>query len=106
MESITRGCLAGTGFAFISHRGDVQGCGYFNLSAGNVREQSFGQIWNTSPLFNSLRDLDNYKGKCGICEYRKICGGCRARAYEETGDYLEGEPYCVYEPVAARQAES
>ena len=106
MESITRGCLAGTGFAFISHRGDVQGCGYFNVSAGNVRGKSFVDIWNNSSLFNSLRDLDNYKGKCGICEYRKICGGCRARAYEETGDYLEGEPYCVYEPAASRQAES
>ena len=99
MESITRGCLAGTGFAFISHRGDVQGCGYLNVPAGNVREKSFGDIWNGSDLFNCLRDLDNYKGKCGICEYRRICGGCRARAFEETGDYLEGEPYCVYEPV-------
>jgi len=98
MHSITRGCLAGTGFVFISHRGDVQGCGYFNVPAGNIREQSFGQIWNDSPLFCSLRNLDNYKGKCGICEYKRICGGCRARAYEETGDYLEGEPYCVYEP--------
>jgi AdoMet-dependent heme synthase len=105
MESITRGCLAGTGFAFISHRGDVQGCGYFNISAGNVREKSFVDIWNNSSLFKSLRDLDNYKGKCGICEYRKICGGCRARAFEETGDYLEGEPYCVYEPVGSHQAE-
>ncbi len=104
MHSITRGCLAGTGFAFISHRGDVQGCGYFNLSAGNVREQSFSQIWNSSTLFCSLRDLDNYKGKCGICEYKRICGGCRARAYEETGDYLEGEPYCVYEPRIEHKA--
>lgn len=100
MHSITRGCLAGTGFSFISHRGDVQGCGYLTLPAGNVREQSFAQIWNSSTLFNSLRDLDNYKGKCGTCEYRRICGGCRARAYEATGDCLEGEPYCVYEPVA------
>ena len=104
MHSITRGCLAGTGFAFISHRGDVQGCGYFNLSAGNVREQSFAQIWNSASLFESLRNLDNYKGKCGICEYKRICGGCRARAYEETGDYLEGEPYCVYEPRIEHKA--
>ena len=104
MHSITRGCLAGTGFAFISHRGDVQGCGYFNVSAGNVREQSFAQIWNSSSLFDSLRNLDNYKGKCGICEYKRICGGCRARAYEETGDYLEGEPYCVYEPRVEHKA--
>ena len=99
MQSITRGCLAGTGFCFISHRGSVQGCGYLDVEAGNVREQSFGQIWADSPLFSALRDLSNIKGKCGICEYKKICGGCRARAYEATGDCLEAEPYCVYQPV-------
>ncbi|MDP2729397.1 MAG: radical SAM protein [Dehalococcoidales bacterium] len=99
-NAITRGCLAGTGFAFISHRGDVQGCGYLSPVAGNVREQSFAQIWNNSPLFNSLRNLANYEGKCGYCEYKRLCGGCRARAYEATGDYLEAEPYCVYEPAA------
>jgi heme b synthase len=97
-HSITRGCLAGTGFCFISHRGRVQGCGYFDVEAGNVREQSFGQIWADSPVFNDLRDLSNIKGKCGVCEYKRICGGCRARAYESSGDYLEAEPYCLYEP--------
>jgi len=100
VHSITRGCLAGTGFCFISHRGRVQGCGYLDVEAGNVREQSFGQIWADSPLFNDLRDLSNIKGKCGLCEYKKICGGCRARAYEATGDYLEAEPYCIYQPAA------
>ncbi len=100
MHSMTRGCLAGTGFCFVSHRGSVQGCGYLDVEAGNVREQSFGQIWADSPLFSALRDLSNIKGKCGVCEYKKICGGCRARAYEATGDYLEEEPYCVYQPVA------
>lgn len=104
MHSITRGCLAGTGFGFISHRGDVQGCGYLSLPAGNVREQPFHEIWNSSPLFTSLRNLANYGGKCGACEYKRICGGCRARAYESTGDCLEGEPYCVYEPLATRNA--
>ncbi|MBI2852400.1 MAG: radical SAM protein [Chloroflexi bacterium] len=103
MHSITRGCLAGTGFAFISHRGDVQGCGYLSLPAGNVREKPFHEIWNNSPLFTSLRNLANYGGKCGECEYKRICGGCRARAYETTGDCLEGEPYCVYEPLARRK---
>ena len=100
MHSITRGCLAGTGFCFISHRGSVQGCGYLDVEAGNVREQSFSQIWAESPLFNDLRNLANIKGKCGVCEYKKICGGCRARAYEATGDYLEAEPYCIYQPAA------
>ena len=99
-NAITRGCLAGIGFCFISHRGSVQGCGYLDVEAGNIREQSFGQIWADSPLFNDLRKLSNIKGKCGICEYKRICGGCRARAYEATGDYLEAEPYCIYQPAA------
>jgi len=103
MQSITRGCLAGIGFCFISHRGKVQGCGYLDVEAGDVRKQPFSQVWADSPLFNDLRDLSNIKGKCGVCEYKKICGGCRARAYESTGDYLEAEPYCVYEPIAWRK---
>jgi heme b synthase len=98
MTSITRGCLAGTGFCFVSHIGDVQGCGYLDVSAGNVREQSFSRIWCSSPLFVRLRDYSLLKGKCGLCEYKVICGGCRARAYEATGDYMESEPYCVYQP--------
>ena len=103
-RSISRGCLAGTGFAFISSQGRVQGCGYLDVAAGSIREQSFGQIWAGSPLSNDLRDLSNIKGKCGVCEYKRICGGCRARAYEATGDYLGEEPYCVYQPGAFRRA--
>ncbi len=102
-NSITRGCLAGTGFCFISHQGRVQGCGYLDVEAGNIRTQPFSQIWADSTLFNDLRDLSNIKGKCGVCEYKRICGGCRARAYEATGDYLEAEPYCVYSPVTLRR---
>lgn len=101
MNALTRGCLAGTGFCFISHVGRVQGCGYLDVEAGNVRQQTFADIWRTSPLFNELRDYSNIKGKCGVCEYRIVCGGCRARAYEHTGDYLAEEPYCVYRPGAA-----
>ncbi|MBI4188039.1 MAG: SPASM domain-containing protein, partial [Chloroflexi bacterium] len=102
-HSFTRGCLAGTGFSFISHRGIVQGCGYLDIEAGDLRKASFGQIWKGSPLFNDLRNLASYQGKCGICEYKRICGGCRARAYETTGACLEAEPYCVYEPVKMRK---
>ena len=98
--SLTRGCLAGTGFCFISHQGKVKGCGYLDVEAGDIRQQRFSQIWADSTLFHQLRDLSNIKGKCGICEYKPVCGGCRARAYEATGDYLEAEPYCLYEPVA------
>ena len=103
ISSITRGCLAGTSFCFISHRGSVQGCGYLDVEAGNIRDRNFGQIWTNATLFRKLRDLSNIKGKCGICEYKMACGGCRARAYESTGDYLEAEPYCLYQPAAPRK---
>ncbi len=102
MNRVTRGCLVGSGFCFISHRGEVQGCGYLDRVAGNVREQSFSQVWWHSPLFQELRDVDRLGGKCGFCEFKNVCGGCRARAYEATGDYLAEEPYCVYEPRKGR----
>ncbi len=95
---MTRGCLAGIGFCFISHRGRVQGCGYLDVEAGNVRDQPFSHIWKESPLFQQLRDLAHIKGKCGHCQFKRVCGGCRARAFEATGDYLQAEPYCVYQP--------
>ncbi len=97
-QTISRGCLAGVGFCFISHEGKVQGCGYLTAEAGNLKKQSFGDIWNGSKLFCDLRNLNNIKGKCGACEYKRICGGCRARAYEISGDYLNAEPYCIYQP--------
>ncbi len=102
LETMTRGCLGGIGFCFISHVGQVQPCGYFEKAAGNIKEKSFREVWETSPLFTDLRDYDKIKGKCGICEYKSICGGCRARAYEATGDYLAEEPYCVYKPKAGK----
>jgi heme b synthase len=97
-DSLSRGCLAGTGFCFISHTGRVQGCGYLDVDAGNIRERDFADIWNHSLVFQKLRDLANIRGKCGACEFLKVCGGCRARAFETTGDYLEAEPYCIYQP--------
>jgi heme b synthase len=103
-NTITRGCLAGTGFCFISSEGKVKGCGYLDVPAGDIRKERFAQVWNNSTLFNELRDLSNLKGKCAICEYKRICGGCRARAYETTGDYLQAEPYCVYQPTAPGKA--
>ena len=103
INSITRGCLAGTSFCFISHRGSVQGCGYLDVEAGNIRDTNFRQIWANATLFRRLRDLSNIKGKCGSCEYKIVCGGCRARAYESTGDYLEAEPYCIYQPSTLRK---
>ncbi|HNV45451.1 MAG TPA: radical SAM protein [Spirochaetota bacterium] len=98
MAAMTRGCLAGTGVCFISHRGDVQPCGYLPLVAGNVTQTRFADIWNDSPLLVGLRDLSNLTGKCGACEYRGVCAGCRARAFHATGDHFAEEPYCVYVP--------
>jgi heme b synthase len=98
LDAMTRGCLGGISFCFLSHTGQVQPCGYLELDCGNVRKQSFKEIWDNSPVFLNLRNTDGYKGKCGICKYRKVCGGCRARAYESLGDYMSEEPYCIYEP--------
>ena len=100
MDAITRGCLGGTGFCFISHRGVVQPCGFLHVNCGNVTQTSFADIWNGSDVFLTLRNFDNLKEKCGRCEFRKVCGGCRARAYEATGDFLAEEPLCSYQPVA------
>jgi len=97
-----RGCMAGVSFCFIAHTGDLQPCGYLDLKCGNVREQGFKQSWFESEVFNNLRDFSKYKGKCGICEFRAVCSGCRARAYAVSKDYLEEEPYCVYKPKAKK----
>jgi heme b synthase len=99
MDAVTRGCLGGTGFCFISHRGIVQPCGFLDVNCGDITQASFADIWNRSDIFLSLRNFDELKGKCGVCEFKKVCGGCRARAYEATGDFLAEEPLCSYRPV-------
>lgn len=99
LDAVTRGCLGGTGFCFISHDGIVQPCGYLELNCGDLRNSAFPSIWHDSEIFKKLRDFSSYKGKCGRCEYIRFCGGCRARAYEATGDYLAEEPLCVYQPA-------
>jgi radical SAM protein with 4Fe4S-binding SPASM domain len=73
-------------------------CGYLPVVAGNVLKQSLVEIYAHSPLFGALRNLDGFEGKCGACEFRRVCGGCRARAYSLTGNYLAEEPHCVYQP--------
>jgi heme b synthase len=100
LDAVTRGCLGGTSFCFISHRGTVQPCGYLELECGDLRKNTFGEVWNGSEVFRSLRDFRAYKGKCGACEYLRVCGGCRARAYEKTGDFMSEEPLCTYQPGA------
>lgn len=103
MDAVSKGCLGGQGFCFISYRGEVRICGFLDVSCGDLKEQSFGDVWQSSPVFRQMRDLDSYHGRCGYCEYRRFCGGCRARAYEVTGDYLAEEPFCVYQPKAKKR---
>ncbi|OHD70076.1 MAG: heme b synthase [Spirochaetes bacterium RBG_16_49_21] len=103
LSAMTRGCLAGTGVCFISHRGEVQPCGYLPVAAGNVLVKPFHEIWESSPEFESLRDPDRLTGACGICEYKKICGGCRARAFYASGDFLSEEPSCAYTPARMKK---
>ena len=93
-----RGINDGKGFVFISHLGEVYPSGFLPLSGGNIRRQSLADIYRNSPLFRRLRDSTNLTGKCGVCEYREICGGSRARSFAMTGDLFAEEPCCVYEP--------
>ncbi|OGP52229.1 MAG: heme b synthase [Deltaproteobacteria bacterium RBG_13_43_22] len=98
LDAVTRGCLGGVGFCFVSHVGLVQPCGYLEINSGNIRKQTFREIWESSPIFLVLRDQTQYSGKCGYCEYFRVCGGCRARAFEATGNFLDEEPFCTYQP--------
>ncbi len=100
MNAMTKGCLAGTGVCFISFDGEVFPCGYLPAIAGDLKKQPFSEIWNDSKVFADLRDTDKLEGKCGCCEFRNVCMGCRARAYAVDGNYMAAEPFCVYEPKA------
>lgn len=102
MDAMTRGCLGGTGFCFISHVGQVQPCGYLELDCGNVRKTPFPQIWRESEYFRQFRNQAAYAGKCGVCEYHRVCGGCRARAQSMSGDHMGEEPLCSYVPKKLR----
>lgn len=105
MAAMTKGCLAGQSICFVSHKGEVFPCGYLPVEAGNVLKQPFTEIWRGSNVFADLRDQDKLGGKCGVCEFKKVCEGCRARAYYDTqGDYMAEEPYCIYEPTKIEQA--
>jgi radical SAM protein with 4Fe4S-binding SPASM domain len=93
------GCMAGTEYCRITPGGDVTPCPYMDLVAGNVRESSFTEIWETSPVLLQLRDVKNLKGRCGDCEFNELCGGCRCRAYSAFGDYLHEDPACTFQPT-------
>jgi radical SAM protein len=93
-----RGVNDGNGFLFISHRGEIMPSGFLPISAGNVRQDDIVQVYREHPLFLDLRDPSRLKGKCSVCSYRDVCGGQRGRAYGLTGDYLESDPACAYQP--------
>ena len=115
MSRWIRGCIAGLYYCRVYPNGDITPCPYLPIKLGNIREKQFKEIWFNSEMFKTLRDFDSLKGKCGACKYRASCGGCRARAYglssdfidycgdlhepaELKGDYLTEDPWCVYKP--------
>lgn len=100
-----RGINDGKGFVFVSHLGEVFPSGFLPVSAGNVRNQSLTEIYRHSPLFVGLRDTANLNGKCGVCEFREVCGGSRARSYALTGDMFAEEPCCVWQPKSMNNAQ-
>ncbi|MDR1993477.1 MAG: radical SAM protein [Nitrososphaerota archaeon] len=120
MRQWIRGCIAGMYYCRIYPNGDITPCPYLPIKLGNIREQSFKDIWFNSEIFKNLRNPKSLKGKCGFCEYKIICGGCRARAYglsndfidycgdlhmpsEQKKDYLTEDPWCVYQPPSTSQ---
>ena len=96
----TAGVSDARGFVFVSHTGEVFPSGFLPVSAGNVRQDSLVELYRNSSLFQILRDPVMREGKCHFCEYTKICGGSRARAYALTGNYLAEDPRCTYRPAA------
>ncbi len=94
----------GKGVMFVSHIGEIYPAGFLPLCCGRFPQDSVIDVYQKHPVFLALRDPDRFKGRCGICEYRHVCGGSRARAYAVTGDYLESEPDCVYVPTSQRRS--
>ena len=95
---LSRGCLAGSGVLFVSHSGDVFPCGYLPVKCGNVLENELSEIWNSSEQLLRMCDSSKLEGKCGVCDYKQVCGGCRGRAYAASGNYMGAEPLCAYVP--------
>ncbi len=98
-----RGVTDGSGFVFISHTGEISPSGFLPLVCGNVREEKLSDVYRTHPVFTSIRSPELYTGKCGVCDYSRMCGGSRARAYTATGDYMGSDPACAYIPPAWRE---
>ena len=94
-------CPCGIYYCRITPEGDLTPCPYMPVSVGNLKEESFAVLWNQSKVFHELRDRKLLEGKCGACEFRDVCGGCRARAYALTDNYLAEDPSCEYQPGQA-----
>jgi radical SAM protein with 4Fe4S-binding SPASM domain len=90
-------CPCGIHYCRITPDGKLTPCPYLPEVAGDLRTQSFAEVWNDSPLFQTLRSK-KLKGKCGSCEYKDVCGGCRARAFAQTGDVLGPDESCAHIP--------
>ena len=97
----SKGCLAGLGVLFVGHQGDVFPCGYLPVRCGNILESPLNRIWYDSKELARMRDSSALEGKCGICGYKEVCGGCRGRAYAATDNYMAEEPFCTYIPPQA-----
>jgi radical SAM protein with 4Fe4S-binding SPASM domain len=93
------GIRDGHGIVFISNQGDICPAGFLPLAIGNVRTDQLQDVYRNAPMFQALHDPNLFKGKCGYCEYRALCGGSRARAFAATGDALASDPFCHYEPA-------
>ncbi len=98
----SKGCLAGLSVLFVSHRGDVYPCGYLPVNCGNILDKTLAQIWDENADLARMRDAGVLEGKCGLCGYKQVCGGCRARAFGMTGNYMAEEPFCAYVPPGAK----
>ncbi len=92
------GIRDGHGIVFVSQKGDIYPSGFLPVKAGNVRQDNLAEVYRSSELFRGLHNPDEFKGRCGVCDYRKICGGSRARAFAYTGDPLQSDPFCPYQP--------
>ncbi len=92
------GIRDGHGIVFVSNTGDICPAGFLPLAAGNVRKDRLADVYRNAPIFQALHDPTQFEGRCGVCEYRALCGGSRARAFEATGNPLASDPFCLYEP--------
>ena len=104
-KGASKGCLAGLGVLFVGHKGDVFPCGYLPVKCGNVLEDKLSEIWYNNQNLAQMRNSGGLEGKCGICGYRQVCGGCRGRAYAATGNFMAEEPFCAYIPPEAVNSE-